>query len=70
MAGIGFLAFGTFARWAIKATGHMPTQIGGYLLLAGVPMTIMQPVSGGALLTVIGILALLAAKHSPTPGEQ
>ncbi|MFI7440468.1 DUF6463 family protein [Nonomuraea indica] len=70
MAGIGFLAFGTFARWAVKATGRMPAQIGGYLLLAGVPMAIMQPVSGGALLTAIGILALLAAKHTPPLGEQ
>ncbi|GAA2354996.1 DUF6463 family protein [Nonomuraea africana] len=70
MAGIGFLAFGTFARWAVEATGRMPGQIGGYLLLAGVPMAIMQPVSGGVLLTVIGILALIAARHSPSPREQ
>ncbi|GAA3465465.1 DUF6463 family protein [Nonomuraea roseola] len=65
MAGMGFLAFGTFARWAVKRTGRMPAQIGGYLLAAGVPMTIIQPVSGGVLLTAIGVLALRAARHDP-----
>ncbi|WP_119729314.1 DUF6463 family protein [Thermomonospora amylolytica] len=63
-AGIGFFAVGTLTRWALRTTGRVPRQIGGYLLLLGVPMSIIQPASGGWALIAVGVLALIAARRT------
>ncbi|REE99132.1 DUF6463 family protein [Thermomonospora umbrina] len=63
-AGIGFFAIGTLTQVVLRSTGRVPLQIAGYLLLLGVPMSIVEPASGGWLLMGLGVLALVAHRRA------
>ncbi|MFI9556281.1 DUF6463 family protein [Nonomuraea endophytica] len=64
LAGFPLLALGTMSQSIVAATGRLPAQLGWYLLMVGVPLTILFPISGGPLLVVLGIAALHAARRS------
>lgn len=67
--GVALLALGTMSRHALRATGHLPAQVGWYLLGLGVPLTVFYfPVTGSWALVVIGVLAL-AASRGTTPHD-
>lgn len=61
-AGIGFFAIGSYARQAARLTGRIPWQIPAYLLGIGGTMVILEPVSGGWLLLVVVVLAVIASR--------
>lgn len=61
LAGPAMLALGGLARATVRETGTLPAQLGGWLLLIGVPMTVIDPASGGWLLNALGIATLVAA---------
>ncbi|MBD0422224.1 hypothetical protein H0H10_24215 [Streptomyces sp. TRM S81-3] len=63
VAGVALLALGTLARHVVRTTGHLPAQIGWYLLGLGVPLTVVYfPVTGGWPLLAIGVLGLAATR--------
>ncbi|MGP3975679.1 DUF6463 family protein [Streptomyces sp. 8N114] len=69
--GVAFLALGTLARHTLRVTGHLPAQIGWYLLALGVPLCVIYfPVTGSWALPVIGILALIATRRTATSPSQ
>lgn len=62
VAGLGLLALGELARWAVRETGRVPARLGGWLLLVSVPVVLLLPASGGWLIAALGVLSLLAAR--------
>ncbi|MGI5292144.1 DUF6463 family protein [Nonomuraea polychroma] len=62
--GVAMLAIGTLARYALRAAGRLPAQVGWYLLALGVPMCVIYfPVTGSWALVAIGLLALAASRR-------
>ena len=47
VAGLGLLALGELARWAVRETGRVPARLGGWLLLISVLVIVLMPASGG-----------------------
>lgn len=62
IGGIALAAIVSLARQGVKATGRIPIQVGVYLLIVGIPVTVFQPVSGGVGVVIAGGLALVAAR--------
>ncbi|MGW6913971.1 DUF6463 family protein [Kitasatospora sp. NPDC054939] len=64
VAGVALAALGTLARHAVRATGRLPAQVGGYLLLIGGGLTVLEfPLTGGWALVLLGAVALYPAIH-------
>jgi hypothetical protein len=62
VAGLGLLALGELARWAVRETGRLPARLGWWLLGISVPVIVLMPASGGWLILVLGVLSLVAAR--------
>lgn len=67
--GIALAAIVSLARLGIRTTGVMPTPVGVYLLLLGVPLTVFQPVSGGVGVVIAGLAALTVARRAARTGQ-
>ncbi|MBN6056544.1 hypothetical protein JYK22_31745, partial [Nonomuraea sp. RK-328] len=63
MAGVALLGLGLLARRAVISTGALPAEAGWTLLALGVPISLLEPVSGGWSLIAIGALALAATRR-------
>ncbi|ADD42098.1 DUF6463 family protein [Stackebrandtia nassauensis] len=66
IGGVALLVVISLARMGIRTTGRLPVQVGVYLLVIGVPLTLFQPVSGGIGVVATGVLALLASRSAAT----
>lgn len=64
LAGLGMYGIGLLTRRHTRDTGRVPAETGWTLLALGVPMTILEPVSGGWLVIAVGTLALAAARRA------
>ncbi|WFB05968.1 DUF6463 family protein [Streptomyces sp. LX-29] len=65
VSGVALLALGTLSRHVVRTTGHLPAQVGWYLLGLGVPLCVIYfPVTGGWPVTAIGVLGLVAARRT------
>ncbi|WP_433273404.1 DUF6463 family protein [Actinosynnema sp. CS-041913] len=61
LCGVALLALGTLTGKALRDTGKLPAQTGWYLLVMGIPLSVLYfPVTGSWALVVIGVLALTA----------
>lgn len=65
--GVALLALGALARWAVRETGRLPGALGWWLIVVGVPATILMPMSGAFLYAIIGGLTLWAVRSEPAP---
>lgn len=63
MSGVAFAGLGLLARRSVITTGAVPPDTGWILLALGIPMALLEPVSGGWSLIVIGVLAVLASRR-------
>ncbi|MEV8535951.1 DUF6463 family protein [Streptomyces sp. NPDC051211] len=63
LAGFGLVALGTLSGRIVRDTGRLPAQLGWYLLAIGVPLMVLNPLSGAPALIVLGVLALIAARR-------
>ncbi|AIY44576.2 DUF6463 family protein [Mycolicibacterium fortuitum] len=64
MCGIALLAIGVLTRYAVIETGRIPASVGWFLVVMGIPLTLIYfPVTGGWLVLAIGVIALLAARR-------
>lgn len=64
MCGIALLAIGALTRYAVTQTGRVPASVGWFLLAIGIPLVLIYfPLNGGWLVSAIGAIALLAARH-------
>lgn len=61
LTGVAWLGLASLARSAVEQTGRLPKSVGATLLATGVPLTIVDPASGGWLVAGIGVLALIAS---------
>jgi hypothetical protein len=66
MAGIGLAGLGLLARKAVLSYGTLPTETGWILLALGIPIAVLDPISGGWMLIGIGVLAVIAARRNKT----
>lgn len=62
LTGVSWLGLGEFTRWSVRETGQLPVSLGVGLLAVAVPMTVVEPASGGWLVAAVGVLALRAAR--------
>ncbi|MEU7897380.1 DUF6463 family protein [Nonomuraea sp. NPDC049152] len=63
--GILLLALGTLARRLAHTTGHLPGQIGWYLITSGALLCVIEfPITGGWLMVAIGVLGLVASRRT------
>ncbi|GAA1579976.1 hypothetical protein GCM10009678_73350 [Actinomadura kijaniata] len=63
-SGVALVGLGLLARRSVLATGALPVEIGWLLLLSGVPVALLEPVSGGWVLLTLGTLAVYATRRS------
>lgn len=63
LTGLGLLGFARLARRAVRETGHVPAQVGGWLTALGAAVTLLMPASGGWALFAAGGYALRAARR-------
>ncbi|MGW1052270.1 DUF6463 family protein [Streptomyces sp. NPDC002521] len=63
ISGIAFFGLGLLARRSVIVTGTMPAETGWILLAAGIPVSVLEPVSGGWSLIVIGALAVVMSRR-------
>ncbi|MFI0423746.1 DUF6463 family protein [Spongiactinospora sp. 9N601] len=57
VTGVALLAVGTPAAHIIRTTGRLPAQLGWYMVVLGVALSVIYfPVSGGWPLLAIGVL--------------
>ncbi|MEU7280416.1 DUF6463 family protein [Streptomyces sp. NPDC045431] len=61
--GIAFIGLGLLARRSATTTGTLPPELGWILLALGVPVSLLEPVSGGWSLVAIGALAVLRSRR-------
>lgn len=70
ISGMALFGLGLLIRRAVIATGTVPPEAGGVLLAIGVPISLLEPVSGGWALIAIGALALVASRRRhPTASD-
>lgn len=67
VAGIALLTLGALGTWAAKTTGRLPGALGWGLVAIGLFVSLTEPASGGWLVLVLGVLALVAARRARTP---
>ncbi|WP_369273844.1 DUF6463 family protein [Streptomyces sp. R11] len=72
ISGMAFLGLGLLTRRTVIVTNTVPTETGWILLALGIPVSLMEPISGGWSLIAIGALALVASRHdgSATDSDQ
>lgn len=58
ISGVAVLGIGLMARRSMITFGVLPTETGWILVALGAPTSVLEPVSGGWLLLVLGLLAL------------
>lgn len=63
VSGIAFFGIGFLSRRMLSISGRTSTEIGWIMLATGIPVSVMEPISGGWLLIVIGVLAVAAARR-------
>ncbi|MEK2474442.1 DUF6463 family protein [Streptomyces noursei] len=63
ISGIAFFGLGLLARRSVIATGTMPAETGWILLTLGIPVAVLEPVSGGWSLIAIGVLAVVMSRR-------
>ncbi len=63
LTGVAWLGLAGLARSAVDQTGRLPKSVGATLLATGVPLTVVDPASGGWLVAGIGVLALIASSR-------
>jgi hypothetical protein len=63
ISGIAFLGLGLLARRSVITTGEVPAETGWILLVMGIPISLLEPVSGGWLLAAIGVLTVATSRH-------
>ncbi|MFI7441245.1 DUF6463 family protein [Nonomuraea indica] len=69
-AGILLLALGTLARRFVHIAGHLPGQIGWYLIISGALLCVIEfPITGGWLMVAIGVLGLIASRRTSRTRE-
>ncbi|MEV4870510.1 DUF6463 family protein [Streptomyces syringium] len=54
---------GLLARRLVTTTGTLPAELGWILLALGIPVSLLEPVSGGWSLIVIGLAAVLVSRR-------
>lgn len=65
LGGVALAGLALQARRSVRDTGRMPAVTGWILLALGIPISVLEPVSGGWLVIVVGVLAALAARSRP-----
>jgi hypothetical protein len=63
VSGVAFIGLALLTRRAVLATGTMPSETGWTLLALGIPVSLLEPVSGGWSLIAIGIPAVWASRR-------
>lgn len=63
VSGLAFFGFGLLVRRAVTATGAVPAEAGWVLLAVGIPISVLEPVSGGWSLIAIGALSVTASRR-------
>ncbi|MFI9345823.1 DUF6463 family protein [Streptomyces sp. NPDC052773] len=63
VGGIALVGFALLARRSVVTTGTLPAELGWILLALGAPVSLMEPVSGGWSLIVIGLLAVRVSRR-------
>jgi hypothetical protein len=61
-------ALGAVARNHVRATGELPASLGVWLVVTGLLISVLVPLSGGWVILATGVLTLAAARE-PTPGS-
>lgn len=64
LGGVALFGLGLLVRRSVIATGALPAETGWILLAFGVPVSLLEPVSGGWALLALGALALWATRSS------
>lgn len=64
-SGVALVVIGIQADRVVKLSGRLSAATGWMLVVLGLPVSILEPVSGGWSLIIIGVLALLAARQDP-----
>ena len=64
LGGVALFGLGLLVRRSVITTGTLPAETGWILLAFGVPVSLLEPVSGGWALLALGALALWATRHS------
>ncbi|MFI8943495.1 DUF6463 family protein [Streptomyces syringium] len=54
---------GLLARRLVTTTGTLPAELGWILLALRIPVSLLEPVSGGWSLIVIGLAAVLVSRR-------
>ncbi|WP_031487479.1 DUF6463 family protein [Streptomyces bicolor] len=62
ISGIAFFGLGLLVRRSMVATGAIPAETGWILLALGIPVAVLEPVSGGWSLIAIGVLAVATSR--------
>ncbi|MET9429889.1 DUF6463 family protein [Streptomyces sp. NPDC003036] len=65
-AGLAFVGLGLLARRSVTTTGALPPELGWILLALGIPVSLLEPVSGGWSLIAIGLLAVVSSRRDRT----
>ncbi|MER7985439.1 DUF6463 family protein [Streptomyces noursei] len=63
ISGMAFFGLGLLVRRSVIATGTMPAETGWILLTLGIPVAVLEPVSGGWSLIAIGLLAVVMSRR-------
>ncbi|WP_433473383.1 DUF6463 family protein [Spirillospora sp. CA-142024] len=67
LGGVAFFGLGLLVRRSVIATGTVPAEAGWILLALGVPVSVLEPASGGWALIVLAALALAASRRPGSP---
>lgn len=70
LGGVAFFGLGLLVRRSVIATGTVPAEAGWILLALGVPISVLEPVSGGWSLVVLAALALSASRRPAAPAAE
>ncbi|WUH99983.1 DUF6463 family protein [Spirillospora sp. NBC_00431] len=66
LAGIAFVGLGLLTRRTVILTSRIPAETGWILLTLGIPMALLEPISGGWAMIAIGVLALALSRRDKT----
>lgn len=64
VSGLALFGFGLLVRRSVTATGSVPPETGWVLLAVGIPVSVLEPASGGWSLIAIGAVAVTASRRS------
>ncbi|MEV3987327.1 DUF6463 family protein [Streptomyces sp. NPDC049837] len=69
VSGMAFIGLGLLARRSVTTTGTLPAELGWILLALGIPVSLLEPVSGGWSLIAIGLLAVRTSRRDRAAGR-